>query len=149
MQIVEMNEALLTQVAEIEAECFSVPWSREMLLPELSNPLARFFVAVENGKAVGYCGMHNVAGECSITNVAVLPQWRRKGIACALVETLDGRARAENADFITLEVRESNLPAISLYEKHGFERVGVRKGYYTHPTENAILMTKFYSERSI
>ena len=95
-----------------------------------------------DGEIAGYIGAHNVLGEVYITNVAVFTSQRKKGIGEKLISKLAEVVNNENADFITLEVRESNAPAIRLYEKCGFEKVGERKNFYEKPCENAVLMTK-------
>ena len=103
------------------------------------------FIAAFNdsGRVLGYVGMMYVLDEGYISNVAVSPECRRLGIADKLIESLIKRANERNLSFVTLEVRESNLPAIELYRKFGFSDVGMRRYYYNRPTENAILMTKF------
>ena len=128
-------------LAEIERLCFSTPWSETALAEELTNPHARFLVAEEDGVAVGYIGCLFVAGEGDITNVAVHPAHRRRGIAARLVEALLTAAKAEGITAIHLEVRASNVPAIALYEAHGFCPDGVRPRFYTRPTEDAVLYT--------
>ena len=137
-----MAECHIKDLALIEKECFSTPWTEKGLYDELSNPHARFWVALLGDNVAGYIGAHNIVGEVYITNVAVNSTFRRKGVAENLVKYLISVSEAENADFVTLEVRESNLPARSLYEKMGFEVVGNRKDFYERPRENAILMTK-------
>ena len=141
--ITKMTASHIGGIAELEKECFSSPWSEDGLKSELSNSFARFFVAVSDGKIAGYIGSHNVLGEAYITNVAVLSEFRRNGVGKALVEFLVEQIRAEAAEFVTLEVRKSNLNAISLYEKCGFQMVGERKGFYENPREDAALMTYF------
>ena len=141
--IVKMTEAHIEEIAKLEKECFSSPWSEEGLKSELDNNFARFYVAFLGGKIAGYIGSHNVLGEVYITNVAVFPQFRRNGIGKALVEFLFNEMKSENAEFVTLEVRESNMNAISLYEKCGFEKVGERRNFYEKPIEDAILMTNY------
>lgn len=142
MEILKMSETHISAVTEIERECFSTPWSENALSEELENENARFFVAENENEVLGYCGMHIVFGECYITNVAVKEKYRGRGIATALMNKLYEVMVNENGDFITLEVRESNSKAISLYEKLGYNKVGTRKNFYSKPTENAILMTK-------
>ena len=110
---------------------------------ERNNAFARFFVATYAGEIAGYVGAHNVLGEVYITNVAVFEKFRRKGVAKKLIDALLESAKAENGNFVTLEVRKSNIPAVSLYEKCGFEKVGERKNFYEKPRENAVLMTYF------
>lgn len=139
--IVKMEQRHVAQVAELERSCFSSPWSEKMIEEELSNKCARFLVWEEEGKVYGYVGMHKILDECYITNVAVFPEFRRRGIARELLRKL----MEENDDysFITLEVRISNHGAIALYKSMGFAQVGVRPNYYTKPEEDALLMTKY------
>ena len=145
-QIVPMNEDHLKAIAEIESECFSDPWSEDALRSELSNEGACFLTAIVNGEVAGYMGMHMVLDECYIANVAVKPTFRRQGIAESLLYTAEKTAKDNNCSFISLEVRVSNTPAISLYKKRGYISQGERKNFYSHPTENALIMTKTFSE---
>lgn len=138
----KMTEQHVRSVAELEKQSFSTPWSEAALSEELSNKFARFFVALSDGKVVGYIGSHNVLGEVYITNVAVSPEHRSKGIGEKLIKYLVEAVGNEAADFITLEVRKSNVTAINLYKKCGFCTVGERKNFYEKPCEDAILMTK-------
>ena len=141
--IEKMTSAHIEEIAKLEKECFSTPWSEDGLKSELDNNFARFFVAFCEGKIAGYIGSHNILGEVYITNVAVFPEFRRKGVGKALVEFLVNEMKAENAEFVTLEVRKSNQNAISLYEKCGFQKVGERRNFYEKPIEDAILMTYY------
>ncbi|MEE1319200.1 MAG: ribosomal protein S18-alanine N-acetyltransferase, partial [Ruminococcus sp.] len=134
----------LESVYIIETECFSHPWSRESLESEIENQTSHFLVAIENNEVVGYIGMSIVIDEGYIFNVAVKENSRNKGVATALINELVTYGKKNNFCFITLEVRESNEPARSLYSKFGFIKVGERKDYYTDPKENAILMTKYF-----
>ena len=144
--IEKMTFSHIEEIAKLERTCFSTPWSEEGLKSELDNNFARFFVAFSGDKIAGYIGSHNVLGEVYITNVAVFPDFRRKGVGKELVEFLINQMKTEKAEFITLEVRESNLNAISLYEKCGFQNVGERKDFYEKPREDAILMTCFLGD---
>lgn len=144
MTVVPMAERHLAALAEIEKACFHAPWSESMLREELGKGL--FLVAERDGQAVGYVGCQTVLDEGYITNVAVSPDCRRQGIGRALIAELVSRARAQDLAFVTLEARASNAPAIALYEGAGFGRVGVRKNFYTAPTEDAVLMTLFLKE---
>ena len=137
-----MEKKHIAKVAELESECFSEPWSEEGLSAELTKSEARFFVCENEGELAGYMGMHIILDECYITNVAVFPQLRRKGIGEALVSHCVKKAAEEGCSFISLEVRVSNSAAIALYEKLGFERVGERKNFYSRPTENGLIMTR-------
>ena len=143
LEIKKMTSAHIGEIAELEKECFSSPWSEDGLKSELDNKFSRFFVAFSDGKIAGYIGAHNVLGEVYITNVAVFPEFRRNGMGKALVEFLVKKMKSENAEFVTLEVRKSNINAISLYEKCGFEKVGDRKDFYEKPREDAVLMTNY------
>ena len=130
------------QIAAMERMCFSDPWSEETLAEELHTPLSRYFICEEGEQVLGYIGTRLVLDECYITNVAVLPQRRREGIATMLLDALEAFARENNMSMMTLEVRVSNTPARTFYEKSGFVPVGVRPGYYEDPREDAVLMTK-------
>ena len=143
LKIEKMTSLHIEEIANLEKECFSSPWSADGLKSELDNNFARFFVASSDEKIAGYIGSHNILGEVYITNVAVFSEFRRNGIGKTLVEFLVNEMKKENADFVTLEVRKSNLNAISLYEKCGFQKVGERKGFYEKPIEDAILMTYY------
>lgn len=136
-----MEKRHISDIARIEEMCFSSPWSEDAIGEELNNLHAHYFVAECDGIVCGYVGIHTVLDEGYITNIAVDLNFRRQGIASKLLETLI--AKMGELTFITLEVRVSNNPAIALYKSFGFEEVGVRKGYYTKPSEDALLMTKF------
>lgn len=145
-RLMPMTMDLVPQIAELERLCFSKPWSERMLADELDNPLASYIVAVgDNNQVLGYAGLTVVAGEGYIDNIAVRKEYRLQGIAQALLEVFLRFGEAHQLAFLTLEVRASNEPAKRLYLKHGFEQVGRRKNYYDQPTEDAILMTKFFS----
>ena len=140
MNIVVMQERHLAALAEIERACFHAPWSENMLREELGKGI--FLVAEQDGRTAGYVGCQTVLDEGYITNVAVSPDFRRQGIARALIAGAASRKPRENGlAFVTLEVRESNAPAIALYTGAGFAPVGKRKNFYSNPTENAVLMT--------
>lgn len=138
-----MTSGHLDDVYIIETECFSHPWSKQSLEEELNNETSLFLVAKEENEVIGYIGMSIVINEGYIFNVAVREKYRNKGVATALINELVTYGKKNNFSFITLEVRESNLPAISLYSKFGFIKAGERKNYYSNPKENAILMTKY------
>ena len=138
MKITDANEAMLPQISEIERACFSDPWTLSILRVQLSHV---FIAALEGETVVGYAGLTHVLDEGSVTNVAVAPEWRRRGVADALLLELERRARTLALAFLTLEVRSGNAPAIALYEKHGYKVVGRRKNYYEKPVEDALLMT--------
>lgn len=143
VRIVPMTSAHLDEVAELERICFTVPWSRNMLAEELDNACAAFLVALDDTeRVVGYAGLLVVLDEGYITNVAVRPECRRRGIAEQLLTVFENFARGNKLAFLTLEVRASNYGAIALYGAHGFRGVGRRPNYYEHPKEDAIIMTR-------
>ncbi|MCQ4022726.1 MULTISPECIES: ribosomal protein S18-alanine N-acetyltransferase [unclassified Ruminococcus] len=145
----KMNQSHISAIAEIERQCFSKPWSENAIAAELSNESAYFYVAKINGKAVGYIGMHCAADECYIANVGVLKEYRRMGIGSALVKYAANKARKMNMSFISLEVRPSNTVAVRIYERFGFDRVGLRKNFYSEPKEDGLIMTLYFKENGI
>lgn len=144
LHIKYMTAEHIDQIAILEKQCFSTPWSSESLRQELDVDNAVFLVALYDNNVVGYVGMHNNLGEGYITNVAVDEHYRRKSIGQHLISALFDYAADNNMQFISLEVRVSNNPAISLYEKLGFEKLGIRKRFYSHPTEDALIMTRYF-----
>lgn len=142
--ITPMKEEHLDALAEVDKLCFTRPWTRDGLQAELSSETACFATAEQDGTAVGCAGMQCVCGECYIDKVAVHPDCRRRGVAQALVQYLIDYAMCNQAEFITLEVRQSNAPAIALYSKLGFKPVGIRKNFYTDLHEDAVLMTRYF-----
>ncbi len=146
MKIEPMAESHVKAIAELEKRSFSVPWSEDGIRSELQNDTAHFIVAVANDNALGYIGAHEICGEAYITNVAVLPEYRRLGIGEALIAAATEGAKTRDCDFISLEVRISNTPAIELYKKQGYNIVGERKNFYSNPTENAYIMTKLLKD---
>lgn len=146
VKIADMTPDDVSAIAQIEKECFSEPWSEEGIRSELSNESAHFFAAKIFGETIGYVGMHIVLDECYIANIAIKEAFRRKGIARNLLSIAEERALQEGCSFISLEVRVSNTPAIKLYEKQGYISMGERKNFYRHPIENALIMTKTFSE---
>ena len=139
-----MTSGQLDDVYIIETECFSHPWSKQSLEEELNNETSLFLVAKEENEVIGYIGMSIVIDEGYIFNVAVSAKHRKKGIGSALIQELVTYGKKNNFSFLTLEVRESNENARSLYSKFGFIKVGERKNYYSDPVENAVLMTKYF-----
>ncbi len=142
-EIVPMDRGHIPQIAALERECFSTPWSEALLEDALFDDRASFIVAEdgEEGNILGYAGLHAVLDEGYIDNIAVIPDARRHGVASALLDVFC-RFGAANLAFLTLEVRSSNAAAIGLYEKFGFQRAGLRPGYYQHPREDAVIMTR-------
>ena len=140
MKIVKMDASDCCVLAELDKRCFSVPWSEQSFLEETKNPVATYLLAKEDGKIVGYCGFWRVSDETQITNIAVLPEFRRQGIAKALIGQM--MKICKDDERIVLEVRESNSTAISLYEKLGFVKAGIRKRFYHSPDEDGITMLR-------
>ena len=128
-EIVPMDRSHIDQIAALERECFSTPWTEQMLSDALFDSQASFIV-----------------DEGYIDNIAVEPDARRHGVASALLDVYC-RFGAVNLAFLTLEVRASNQAAMGLYEKYGFQRAGLRPGYYQHPKEDAVIMTRYFNEQ--
>ncbi len=145
-EVSPMTEAEIKDITEIEKECFADPWSEDALRSELTNENAVFLTAKVSGKVAGYIGVHTVLDESYIANVAVSSDFRRMGIASMLLDCAEEKVREKGCSFISLEVRVSNIPAINLYQKHGYISQGERRNFYSHPTENALIMTKTFSE---
>lgn len=127
-------------VSALEQEIFSQPWSRQGFLDALALDYAVFLAAEEDGKILGYIGMYCSCEEGEITNVAVAPAERRRGIGGLLLQEIKKQAAERSLGSIVLEVRVSNENAIRLYQKNGFVLCGVRKGFYEFPKEDACIM---------
>ena len=142
IEIKNMESIHVARVAELEKQCFSEPWSESSVAGELSNPLSLWLVALDGDRLAGYVGSQSVMGESDMMNIAVAPDCRRQGVAAALVEKLVDELKAKGNHCLTLEVRESNAPAIALYEKLGFAQVGRQPNYYRSPKEDALILRK-------
>lgn len=139
----------IPDLCRIEAECFSEPWSERSFTEFFTQSYSAAYVALHGDNVVGYAGMYISFGEGNITNIAVSYRWRRLGAASRLIDSL---ARHEGVDRLLLEVRVSNLPAISLYKSRGFIIDGTRRDFYSNPREDALLMsldTGLYRARSL
>lgn len=146
-KLVPMDRELVPQIAELERLSFSVPWTEEMLLEELESMTGSVIVAVDKDQNVlGYASLTVVLDEGYINNIAVQRKYRRMGLGSDLLGVFIRFAQAQKLSFLTLEVRDTNLAARSLYGKFGFREVGRRKNYYDQPREDAILMTRFFKE---
>ncbi|MDP4120224.1 MAG: ribosomal protein S18-alanine N-acetyltransferase [Bacillota bacterium] len=141
IKIVPFEEKHINELCEIEKLSFSQPWSAEGFKSELQNDTAHFYVAEVFGKVAGYIGAHFVCGEGYIANIAVSPNYRGLGIGSALLDCLVQFAKLQKLSFLTLEVRQSNIAAINLYKSFGFIDAGIRKNFYSNPTEDANIMT--------
>ena len=143
MIIETMKDIHVTQVAELEKICFGTEaWSERSVASELSNPLSLWLVAVEGDRLAGYVGSQTVMDETDMMNIAVAPNYRRQGVAEALIEELVRQLRDGGNYCLTREVRVSNEPAIALYGKVGFAQVGRRPNYYRSPKEDALILRK-------
>ena len=138
-----MTKEHLCAVLSIERDSFTHPWSEGAFVSELEKDSAYCIVATIDDKVVGYAVLGIVLDEGSLLDIAVDKAYRRQGVAKALFDKMSEIAKDCKLSFITLEVRSSSAPAISLYNAMGFERVAVRKNYYSSPVEDAVLMTKF------
>ena len=132
----------MEKIAELEKQCFSDPWSVKSIASELENPLSLWVVAMDGKDLVGYVGSQSVLGWADMMNLAVAPDYRQKGIAQSLVNELIVRLQQNKVTCLTLEVRASNVPAISLYDKLDFVPVGRRPNYYHNPKEDALILRK-------
>lgn len=145
IEIRKMTKKDVEGVWNIEKECFSQPWTLEDFYGELENVYGLTLIAVRDDEVAGFLNARNVCGEIYINNIGVSQKFRRKGIGKKLLCELE----KADCEFITLEVRKSNLAAIRLYEGCGYEKVGERKNFYEKPTENALLMTKFLRKEDL
>ena len=145
MIITEMNAGHIQQIAELEKLCFNDPWSENSISSELNNRLSLWLVALDNDVVVGYVGSQTVLGETDMMNIAVHPDCRKQGIGTKLILALIDALTKRESHSLMLEVRSSNLPAISVYSSLGFSEVGRRKNYYRNPKEDALIMRKEWS----
>lgn len=136
------SERDIDDILRIETLSFTRPWTREMYLSELEHGDVSFFYVARDavGEAVGFCSWWLVLDEVHINNLAVLPEYRKGGIATAIIERVLADGALRGALRATLEVRRSNEPALALYRKLGFVVTGTRRGYYTHPDEDALIL---------
>ena len=131
----------LDGILAVDAATFERPWTRAMYEWEWTHSdVARFYVACHGEAVVGYCAGWVIFDELHINNLAVAPEWRRRGVGAGLLVFVLGVAAAEGATRATLEVRRSNEPARRLYERFGFAFAGVRTGYYREPVEDALVL---------
>ena len=137
-----MREAHIGQIAALERLCFSDPWSERSFASELENPLSLWLVALDGETVAGYVGSQSVLDEADVMNVAVHPAYRRQGIASALLAELERQLAQNGVGTLALEVRVSNSAAIALYTGRGYAQAGLRKNYYHHPKEDALILKK-------
>jgi len=146
INIVPMTAAHVPSIVALEAICFSDPWSENSVASELSNPLSLWLIALDGEKVLGYIGSQTVMGETDMMNVAVHPNHRRQGIARLLIQALVQELKKVESRCLTLEVRASNEPAITLYKDLGFAEVGRRRNYYRNPKEDALILRKEWED---
>lgn len=142
IEIRMMQPEDLKEVSRIERENFSKPWSEKGFLDSMNQKNNCYLTVLTDGKVIGYCGMCQVLEEADITNVAVDVPFRGRGIGFLMLQELMRIGRERGVEAFTLEVRQSNQAAISLYERLGFENCGIRKNFYEKPTEHAVIMWK-------
>ena len=136
-----MEERDLDAIMEVEKQCFTLPWSREAFYNELhQNRFAHYLILEEDDNVIGYCGAWLVVDEAHITNIAVLPAYQGRGLGKVLLTSMMEECKLRAIERMTLEVRESNLVAQSLYRKLGFVEGAIRKNYYSDNQEDAIVM---------
>jgi [ribosomal protein S18]-alanine N-acetyltransferase len=140
LSIVPMDESNIKEIETISKLSFPIPWSLDSLKKELENKYAKYIVLKLGSAVIGFGGMWIIFDEAHITNIAVHPDYRKNGLGDILVETLLHICKEKKLVGITLEVRKSNIVAISLYEKHGFIVEGIRKSYYEDNKEDALVM---------
>ena len=140
ISITLMEECDLEAVLEVSSLSLKESWSKEAFKKELSNPLAKYLVAKENNKVIGFAGVWTIVDEGHITNIAVHPNFRGKGIGSILLSSLIEHCKNWGCNSLTLEVRASNAPAQNLYKKYNFKEEGIRKKYYKDNNEDAIIM---------
>ena len=137
-----MKPEHVAQIAELEQLCFTDPWSESSISAELESKLSLWLVAMEGERVVGYVGSQTVLGWTDMMNIAVHPDFRRRGIGEGLVAALEEELKKQGSQQLTLEVRASNESAKALYSKLGFREVGIRKNYYHKPREDALILRK-------
>lgn len=140
MIIREMSEEDLPEVCEIETETFSEPWREEDFKSAIGDPANHYLVAELEGRVTGYCGYWGIAGEGDIFNVAVRKENRNQKIGHQMMSALVKDAISRGITSLTLEVRSSNAAALRLYESLGFKSEGIRRGFYSKPKEDAVIM---------
>ena len=137
-KILPLSKENLEGVYKVELSSFSSPWSKQIFINEINNPLARYFVLENENEVIGYAGLWHIIDEGHITNIAIKKDYRGLGLSKLLMKELIKYFNDNSLSFLTLEVRESNTVARSLYESFGFKIIGERKKYYKN-NETAVL----------
>ncbi len=135
-----MQQEDFAEVAKLESEIFSEPWSEESFKKAATCPENLYLIVRIDNKLCAYCGFWGIAGEGQITNVAVHPDYRRHGIARKMLEELLRQGIERGLNAFTLEVRVGNLGALRLYHSLGFQDAGIRRQFYSHPKEDAMIL---------
>lgn len=131
------------RILAIEQEAYRDPWTPGMFSQEISGSASHFYVVQREDTIIGYGGFWMLLDEAHITKITVATPFRGQGFGSDLLDFLIGRARVLGATAIRLEVRTTNLAAQQLYERAGFQEVGIRKGYYARSGEDALVMVKY------
>lgn len=142
MNTIILDESFAEDILSVERACFSPPWELSVIVGTLRQKSYRYFGVVDGGRLCAYSSVTVICDECYVNRVAVLPACRKNGLGDLLMTAMINSCRAEGGRFLSLEVRRSNLAAISLYKKHGFETHGERRDFYSSPREDALIMTK-------
>ena len=145
MTVEKLTVEHLSAVADLEMQCFADPWS-EKALELLLTDGAYGAVCLQDGCIVAYGGILWAPDEGQITNIATHPDHRRRGMGAAVLEHLIAEARSRGCEQLSLEARVSNTSAIALYERYGFLKMGLRRGFYKHPTEDAYVMCLHFED---
>ena len=140
MEIKDFSNNHLDDIISIEKRSFKNPWTKEMFLSSANNKLVSFKIVFEDGVLAGYCLYWTVCGETEILSIAVDAVFRRRSLAKNMLAFMEEDSRRSGSEIVFLDVRESNIPAINLYLSFGFEKIGLRKKYYTD--EDAIVLRK-------
>ena len=145
--VVPFDRTHIPAAAELERQCFAEPWSEHSLELYLGGDAVAFAALSESGAPAGYAGMLVAADEGQILNLAVCPEARRRGVGGSLLAALLKEAKKRELTSVSLEVRVSNEAAKRLYERFGFRAVGIRKHFYRHPAEDALVMIRDLSDQ--
>ena len=140
MQIKSMTEEDLDQVSLLERETFANPWGKEEIRKACCHEQNIYLTAREDGVVAGYCGVWCSVDQADLCQIAVAPEWRRQGVATALLQRVAEECRHRQVKQLLLEVRMSNTAAVCFYEKEHFDTIYIRKGYYRDPVEDARIM---------
>lgn len=140
-EVRDMRKEDLRAVLDLEHRVFDAPWTMELFVAELERPEKSIYLLAElDGLVLAYSGAQVIGNEVHLTNMAVAPEERRKGIGSALLVATARRGMDLGARWLTLEVREGNADARSFYRGFAFEEIGLRRGYYTDTGEDAVIM---------